>query len=174
MNKKFLSVLGLISIGVVGRLVPHLPNATPMTTITLAAGKYVGRVATILIPLIAMVLSDAVIGFYNWKILISVYASFALIGLSGILARKYPGMFPTGLVLISSSLLFFLATNFSVWLFSPWYAKSIAGLFYCYELGLPFMRNMLLGDITYSLVLFGAIECVRMLWAKRQLVLKGA
>ncbi|MES2135083.1 MAG: DUF6580 family putative transport protein [Patescibacteria group bacterium] len=173
MPTKILSIVSLIGVGIVGRLIPHNPNATPITAVTLTASKYVGRLSAILIPIITILITDAIIGFYDWRILISVYASFIFISLLGIVAQKYRKILPTGFVLLSASLLFFLVTNFSVWLFSPWYEKSIEGLLYAYTLGLPFLRNMLLGDITYSLALFGAFEIVRMSQIKRQ-VLKNA
>lgn len=173
MRAKVLAIASLVGIGIAGRLIPHLPNATPMTAITLAAAKHVGGASALLIPLGVMLISDAVIGFYDWRILISVYASFGLISALSILARKYPQRVPTELVLISSSLLFFLVTNFTVWLFSPWYAKSIEGLLYAYTLGLPFLRNMLLGDIVYAFALLGAFAVVGALHTRTR-VLKSA
>jgi len=173
MPTKLLSVVTLIGVGIVGRLIPHLPNATPITATTLAASKYVGRTSAILIPIITMLISDAIIGFYDWRILISVYVSFILISILGIVARKYPKLLPTGLVLISASLVFFLVSNFSVWLFSPWYEKSISGLLYCYTLGLPFLRNMLLGDIAYTTALFGAFETIKVLRTHKKYALKS-
>ena len=155
MRKKFLIICGLIGLGLVGRLVPHLPNATPITAITIAGSKYVGRVSTILIPITTMMISDMVIGFYDWKILFSVYGSFILIGLLSLSTKKYPGIFPVGLLILIAPLLFFLVTNFTVWLFSPWYEKSIWGLLYCYQLGIPFLRNMFIGDLVYTSLLLG-------------------
>lgn len=173
MSTKLLSIISLIGVGIVGRLIPHIPNATPITTITLAASKYLGRSSAILIPIITMVISDAVIGFYDWRILISVYGSFALISLVSIVAQKYPTLLPSGFVLISASLLFFLVTNFSVWFFSPWYEKSISGLLYCYTLGLPFLKNMLIGDVFYSVALFGTLKVVTILRVKKLVTLRS-
>lgn len=155
MHKKILAIAGLVGVGVAGRLLPHLPNATPVTAITLAAGKHLGRLWSITIPLMAMVISDSIIGFYNWRILLSVYGSFALIGCMSWLLRKHHSVGVSILTVVSASVIFFLITNFAVWIFSPWYEKSIAGLLYCYTLGLPFMRNMLVGDIFYSTLLLG-------------------
>lgn len=174
MVAKILSILSLIGVGVLGRLIPHIPNATPITAVTLTASKYLGRFSAILIPIVAMLVADAVIGFYDWRILISVYVSFLFISILGILARKYSNLLPTGLVLVIAPLLFFLVTNFSVWLLSPWYEKSIAGLLYCYTLGLPFLRNMFLGDIAYTAILFGAVGILGVLKTNKQRALKRA
>ncbi len=158
MYKKTLAILGLIGVGVVGRLVPHAPNATPITAITFAARKQLGRVWALIIPLLAMLLSDFVIGFYDWKILLSVYGSFLCVVVLSQLLKADSHPLAVGAMVVASSLLFFLITNFAVWAFSPWYAKSITGLVYCYTLGLPFLRNMMLGDIAYTAVLFGALS----------------
>jgi hypothetical protein len=160
MTKKICTVLGLIGVGIVGRLLPHLPNSTPISAVTIAASKHVGRTMTIAVPLMAMLLSDLVLGFYNFNILLSVYLSFALIALMSTWAKQFKSRAATVTLVLSSSLLFFLVTNGAVWLFSPWYAKNIGGLLYSYELGLPFLRNMLFGDIVYASVLLGALPAL--------------
>ncbi len=155
--KTFLSILGLIGIGLLGRLAPHPPNTTPVTAIAFAAGKYVGPLWAIAIPLVVMVAADMVIGFYDWKVLLSVYASIAVIGGVSILAR---GMRPSAVLLLvmTSSILFFLVTNFAVWAASLWYPPTLEGLIASYVAGLPFLRNMFIGDLFYAASLLGAFE----------------
>lgn len=154
--KKILAAGALVAVGIAGRLVPHLPNATPVTAITYAGGKYLGKTWAVLIPLAAMVLSDVVIGFYDWKVLLSVYASFAAIGaLSGFLKKVPNG---AALTVLAAPFLFFIITNFAVWLTSPWYAKTLAGLFECFVLGLPFLRNMFFGDAVFTFAILRGVE----------------
>lgn len=159
-NTLVFGAFGLLLFGVMMRLLPHLPNATPITAIAFAGSFYLGRRWVIALPLLALFFSDLVIGFYDWRIMASVYGSFALIACWSYMSRTYNGPFPVFLSIVGSSLFFFLITNGAVWLYSPWYEKSIAGLLYSYELGLPFFRNMLLGDLLYSAVLFGVFEVV--------------
>jgi hypothetical protein len=155
----FLSILGLVGVGLLGRLVPHPPNTTPVTAIAFAAAKYVGAAWAIAIPLFAMVLTDLVIGFYDWKVLVSVYGSVAIIGGIGVLAR---GARPPVLIVLvmASSVLFFLVTNFAVWAASSWYPPTFEGLVASYVAGLPFLRNMFIGDVFYAASLLGAFEWV--------------
>ena len=54
--------------------------------------------------------------------------------------------------LFIASLIFFLTSNFGVWLLSNWYPKSFAGLVMCYEAALPFFRNTLLSTLLFGLV----------------------
>ena len=59
-----------------------------------------------------------------------------------------------GLSSIAGSVIFFVVTNFGVWIMSAMYAKSFAGLIQCYSLAIPFFGGTLLGDLVYSTVLF--------------------
>lgn len=164
--KTFLSILGLIGIGLLGRLAPHPPNTTPVTAITFAVGKYVGPLWAIAIPLTVMVAADLVIGFYDWKVLVSVYGSIAVIGGVSILAR---GTRPATVMLLvmASSILFFLVTNFAVWAASSWYPPTLEGLIASYVAGLPFLRNMFIGDLFYAASLLGVFEWVFVMLQKR-------
>jgi hypothetical protein len=155
----FIISLVLILFGVLLRLIPHAPNATPISALAFAGSLYLGRRWAILLPLTALFLSDMTIGLYDWHIMLSVYGSFLFIGIWSWLSKKHNTPFSIALSVGSSSLFFFLVTNAAVWLFSPWYEKSIAGLMYTYELGLPFLKNMLAGDIIYTFALIGAFEC---------------
>jgi hypothetical protein len=153
-------VFSLVLFGLAIRFLPHAPNMTPITAIAFAGSLYLGRRWALILPCLILFLSDAVIGFYDWKIMLSVYGSFFLIGFLSFIASKYRTIFPTGLSVISSSVLFFLITNTAVWAFSPWYEKTIFGLLYSYELGLPFLRNMLIGDVLYTTVLVVIFESI--------------
>ncbi len=148
-------ILGLVAFAIFVRLAFHLPNATPITALALVSSLYIGRRWAVIVPLVALFLSDLLIGFYDWRVMLAVYGSFASIGVASMLLRKYPTKLVGAGLTLGSSLFFFLTTNFAVWAFSPWYAKSVAGLLYCYTLGLPFYRDMVLGDMIYVPLLMG-------------------
>ena len=59
-----------------------------------------------------------------------------------------------------SSILFFIVTNFGVWLTGGgwFYPKTWQGLIECYTLAIPFFRNTVAGDLVYTAVLFGLFE----------------
>jgi len=147
-NKKDLLVLSFILIAVLIRLIPHVPNVTPVTAMALFGGAFFSnRYAAMALPLIVMLLSDLFLGF-SW-ITIFVYSAFLLVSLIGLFYKKIS--FKT---IIFSSLSFFIITNFGVWLMG--YPKTWAGLSECYTLALPFFRNSLIGDFAYSgLLLYG-------------------
>jgi hypothetical protein len=59
------------------------------------------------------------------------------------------------------SVLFFLITNFGVWLGSSMYPQTGAGLIATYVAGIPFFQNTVLGTLFYSSVMFGSFAYLR-------------
>ena len=158
-TKLIISII-LVGLGVASRLLPHLWNFAPIAAITLFAGFYLGRRYAVILPLLAMAIGDFFIGFYDWKLMLVVYGSFAFIGLAAGWVKKYKSMETVVASSIMASVIFFLATNWAVWQFSPWYAKDLSGLVQAFTMALPFFRNTMLGDLFYTAVLFGAYETV--------------
>lgn len=145
-----------IAFGTLSRVIPHLPNMTPVGSLGLfISAKYSFRKA--LISLFAiMLVSDIVLGFH--PVMRATYGSFFLTALLGRMLQKKEGWKQIGIVTIFSSLQFFLLTNFAVWLEGMLYPKTLAGLLDCYFMALPFFRNSLLGDLFYTTIFFGAWE----------------
>ena len=157
----------LVCLGVACRLLPHAWNFAPIVGIALFAGVYLGRNYAIGVPILAIVIGDLFIGFYEWQLMLIVYGCYVAAGLLGVLIKKHKSLETVIAGSIVASIIFFLATNWAVWQFSPWYAKSVEGLIQCYALALPFFRNTLLGNLFYTSVLFGSYEVV-MLWARQK------
>jgi hypothetical protein len=156
-KEKIIAVLILILVGVSYRLIPHPPNFAPVAAISLFSGFFFRRYF-ILIPISIMLMSDIVIGFYDWKLMMAVYSSFVLVCFLGIILRKRKSV----LFLIGSSLLgsvlFFILTNLAVWIFASWYPHNFTGLIECYAMAIPFFKNTLAGDMFYASVIFGSYE----------------
>jgi hypothetical protein len=159
-TNKLIVVLTLIILGVVCRLLPHAWNFTPIAAMAIFAGTYLGKKEAVIIPIVSMLIGDLFIGFYAWQIMIPVYFSLVFAGVIGTIIKKHKSFETVLAGSIMASVLFFLITNFAVWLFSPLYAHSVAGLLECYAMALPFFRNTLLGDLFYVGTLFGAYEAV--------------
>jgi len=157
---KLIVSLILITLGVTCRLLPHLWNFAPIAAIALFAGVYLGRRYALILPIVAMLIGDLFLGFYSWPVMLAVYGSFALVGLLGTWIKKHKSLETVLAGSLLASVIFFMATNWAVWQFSPWYAKSLAGLIQCFVAALPFFRNTILGDLFYISVLFGAYEAV--------------
>ncbi len=144
----------LIVVAVVGRLVPHVWNVTPVIAVSLLAGYILPRQWAMAVPIVAMLVSDLIIGFYHMPIMLTVYGSLAITTFLGAWIKEIK---PHRILVASlvSSTFFFLTTNFAVWASGTWYPKTTAGLMQAYIMGIPFFRNMALGDIIYTGVMFG-------------------
>ena len=152
MNK--LIITAIIICAAFTRLIPHPPNFTPIIAMGLFGGAYFnGRRLVFLIPLIAMIIADAFLGFHGT--MIWVYGSLILISIMGILLKNRTTLKNCAVATLGGSLLFFLVTNFGVWFISGFYEKSIVGLITCYAMALPFFHNTLAGSVVYSAIMFG-------------------
>ena len=134
------------------RLLPHPPNVTPIITLALfGSTNFKNKWLGISLPLIAMVISDIYLGFNG--ITLWVYGSFLLISLLG----RYWKKIKIQNVLISS-LIFFIITNFGVWLGG--YPKTIEGILLCYTTAIPFFINSILGDLFFSYLMKFSFQSV--------------
>lgn len=148
----------LIAMGAVLRFIPHAPNFAPIAAIALFSGVYLRKRFAFILPIAAMLISDYFIGLYSWKIMLSVYLSFALVGLIGTQIRKRKTVYTVIGGTLLGSVFFYLITNFAVWAFGTLYPHTWPGLLQCYVTAIPFFRNTVLGDAFYVGVLFGTYE----------------
>ena len=156
MNKtRLFIVLAIIAVAALVRFLPHPPNFVPLTAIALFAGAYItDKRLAFIVPIGAMFISDAIIGFHNTMIF--VYASLiAMVGI-GMLLQNRKRVAPIAIATVSGSALFFLVTNFGVWLMTGMYTKTFEGLIACYVAAIPFFRYALAGDLVYVTFLFGS------------------
>lgn len=162
--------LVLVAAGAFSRIYfRDLPNFAPIAAIALFSGYFFrSSLVALLVPLTAMAASDAVIGTYEWQMMLVVYGMLALpVAFRGIV-RKYlqiergqvaqsvPAL--AGLLgcSLGSSVLFFLVTNFALFPWSYLYEKTFDGMVQSYVQALPFFRYTLTGDLFFGVVLFGA------------------
>jgi hypothetical protein len=164
---ELLIALFLILIGISSRFFPHPPNFAPIAAIALFGGVYFSRKIALILPIGAMVISDIFIGFYEPKLMVSVYGSFLLCVAIGFWLKKHKKWHTVLGSAILGAVLFFLITNFAVWAFAFWYPKTLSGLIQCYFMALPFFKNTLLGDLFYVTIFFGVYETVEVLIRKK-------
>lgn len=152
-------VIAMIAAAAASRLLPHPPNLTSVTAVALFGGAMLSdwRLA-FLVPLGALFASDLVLGFHDQMPV--VYGCFALIVCMGLWLQRRRSAPRIAGAAIAASLLFFVITNFAVWALDNMYPHTAAGLIACYTAALPFLRNMLEGDLLYTLVLFGGVALV--------------
>lgn len=160
-------ISGLIAVATIWRLINHqyqfAPNLELVTLVSIIAALTFGWRAALLVSIGTMAISDAIIG--NTAILAYTWVSFALIGLGSVILRKLNNKPKTQVAasagfVIASSTLFFIVTNFGVWL-EGWYPVTWAGLITCYQMAIPFYRTMLIGNLIMVPVAVAAWQFVR-------------
>ncbi len=153
--RKEIFPIGLILILTFARLIPHPPNFTPIVAVAIMSGYLFKNIyLSFAILLVSMLVADAFIGFYEniffvyLSLLFLVYIFYKLgrkINLKNLFLYSFAG-----------SILFFIITNFGVWLLgSPGldnvpYEKNLQGLIKCYILAIPFIKNTVLSTLTFS------------------------
>ena len=148
------------------RFLEHAPNFVPIGALALWSGVYLRRKYSLFVPLLVMLASDLIIGFYDWKVMLSVYSGFAIMALLGWWVKREKSVDNIILASLAGALFFYITTNFAVWATSAWYPHNLYGLLSSYTLALPFFRSSLMGDLFYGAVLFGVYE--GFLFAKRK------
>ena len=145
----------IIIFGIICRLIPHPPNFSPVTAIALFGGlNFSDKRIAFSIPLVVLFLSDLIIGIS--MINLFVYTGFLAIVFLGtkIKSIKFGNI-------ILSSFIFFLISNFGVWIIG--YPKNIEGLILCYTMAIPFFGYSIAGDLFFGYLFkfsFGKITSI--------------
>ena len=129
----------------ISRLIPHEPNFTPILSISILGFLFSTILSVkLLIVLGSMFFSDLIIGTHDFII----YVYFSLILLIIVSnSKNYIYMMFLG------PLIFFIITNFGVWLNSWYYTKNINGLIECFYMAIPFFKNTILSTFFYCILI---------------------
>ncbi|HIE77831.1 MAG TPA: hypothetical protein EYP92_03270 [Candidatus Thioglobus sp.] len=161
-------LVALIALGVVARVLPHPPNFSPMAAIALFAGfVFIKRYMAFLVVIVTMLLTDYfVLGslspeYFASETMLVVYLALLFpIIFKGFLRAKLSGP-RVAMTAITCSVVFFVSTNFAVWMFSPMYEKTWAGIVLCYTMAIPFFHYTVMGDLLWSGLIFGTYYLVK-------------
>ena len=151
---RLLALLAAIFAAAAMRLLPHPPNFSPIAALALFSGAYLSKRAIAFVaPIAALLLSDLFLGFYPE--LVFVYLSVAATVVIGWAVAKRKSAGRVAIAAVATSILFYLVTNFGVWLLTDYYPDTLAGLAACYVAAIPFFQNTLAGDLFFTALLFG-------------------
>jgi len=154
----------LLTLGILSRLVFHAHNFTPVIALALFGGVYLKKKQAIMLPLVLFAVTDIILGFH--QTMFFTWGSILLIASIGFWVRKnknFATVISGGLV---SAVLYFVVTNFGVWVMMGMYPKTIVGLVECYVAAIPYFRNSLVGTLLYGFILFGGYEAA-MAWIRK-------
>ena len=147
--KKEIFPIGLILILALSRLMPHPDNFTPIIALAIMSSYFFRNVNfSYVVMLFSMLLADFFIGFYSHMLF--VYLSLFLIVLIFFKISKkmnYKNLF---IFSFFGSAIFFLISNFGVWLVGNLYERNINGLIECYFMAIPFFKNTIISTLIFS------------------------
>lgn len=156
-RRALLITILLVLLGIWLRVLPHPPNVAPITGIALLSGAKLPFGLSLTLPLLIMIISDLVIGMHS--LIVITWGSFLIIALiGGYFLRQKFNLGRLFIITLSSSFLFFVVTNFGVWLEGRLYPHTLQGLIQCFTMAIPFYRNTILGDLIFTGAFFGAYE----------------
>ena len=168
LSNRTIFILVFILVAALSRLLPHLPNFTPIAAMALFGGAFLSqkRIAFAL-TFLALILSDilvntllyqdtAFMNYFSQPFVWAVYLSFGLTILLGSSIQNKINVKNVAALSLSSSLIFWLITNFACWPGNPLYAQDFSGLIQSYIAAIPFLGNSVVGDLFYNTLLFGA------------------
>lgn len=172
--KNGLIIGGLIALASLSRLIDHPMNFTPITAIILFGAAVIpNKILKFSFPLTIILFSDFLIeiisgsGFHTGTSI--VYLSYSFIFLLGYFYLKNLSTYKILIASLSGSFLFFLVTNFSFFypaaaISNPslgHYSRDLSGIIASYSAGIPFFKNMLIGDLLFNGLLFGAFYLLK-------------
>ncbi len=145
----------LIVMAAVSRVVPHPWNFTPMIAVALFGGARIEKAWVAIALIVAtLVASDLAMGLFPYGGMEWVYGSMIAVVLVGRAARG--GVARAIVGALAAGALFFVVTNFGVWIAGGLYPRTAQGLIDCYVAAVPFYRNQIVGDLIFTGALFGA------------------
>jgi len=146
MKEKIFYFIFFVSMLFIFRIIPHPSNFSPIIASCIMCPFIVNhRLNGIAIPLIAVFLSDIILGFHVYQFV--VYTTLLTIGLITPITKGY---FKYIFMMFAASFWFFIVTNFAVWIIWDYYPKTFEGLTNCYFLAIPFFKNTVLSTVMFT------------------------
>ena len=131
----------------VSRLIPHPPNFTSAIALAFYLPALFGY-RYIAVALTAFVLSDLLIGIHS--LLLFTWGSLLLIGF---FSRLFKNSYLRIGGVLCGCIIFYLVSNFGVWLLSDIYTFNLNGLITCYLMALPFLQNSIISSFVISFII---------------------
>jgi len=167
---KLITPATFVLVGALARIIPHTPNFAPIGAMALFGGAYMSKKQAFILPMLAMIISDLFIGFDSIPMRLTVYGTFLIMVVIGLWLKNHLNAKNVLFSSLGASVLFFVTTNFAVWVFGSMYPHTFDGLTESYFLAIPFFRNTLTGDLFYSGAFFGGYEFLRNISTFRRVV----
>ena len=156
-------ILLWLLVGVVGRLVIHIPDVTPLTSLALLAPTAFSKRAALFLMAGILVLSDLLLSitahypvFGSWTFF-SYTGWFAILCVGFLFARK-PSFTSSLFYTLFSALFFWVWTDFGTWVATSLYPHTASGLAECFVMALPFLKYSVAGALVWTGVLMVVLK----------------
>lgn len=147
--KKEILPISLILILALARLIPHPPNFTPIIAVAILSGYFFKNIyISFLTLIISMLIADIFLGFHSN--IFFVYISLLIISYTFFKIGEKINYKNLIFYSFFGSLVFFIISNFGVWLLGEMYEKNLTGIIECYILAIPFFGNTFLSTLIFS------------------------
>ena len=145
-------IIFLTTLLILSRIIPHPPNFTPI----LAGIIFLPLIKrdikfSVFVPLGAMLISDFIIGKHS--LMLWTYGPIIILSLLSYYFTNANASRIASLA-IASPAVFYLISNFGVWINSPMYTKDLSGLIQCYVNAVPFYASSAIACILFCSAFF--------------------
>lgn len=164
----------IVLVAVLSRFAPHPPNFSPVFGALLFGGACLSKRDSIWYPVALLAASDVVLTTqvyhmrFGWTEALG-WTGFAAVALIGRWLRNRVSVRTVLAASLAGPTVFFLISNFTVWLGWKMYPPTWGGLLACYVAALPFFGNSLVSGLLFSGVVFGGYEFYRRKFVENRL-----
>ena len=171
LNQKNILLLFIICmVAAATRLIPYeMLNFTAVGALAFMGGAMIeNKWLRYILPIGLMAITDLVLntviyseftgGSFFYDGMFWVYIPFIISVAVGRIILKEASAGKVVFAGLVSGIIFFLISNFGVWMSGSLYPKTAGGLLEAYYMGLPFVRNTLAGNIVFGLAIYAAWE----------------
>ncbi len=149
----------MMTLLVISRMISDIPNFTSTIALIMFTSYLIrDKFLSVLVIIVSQIISDLYIGIYSSMFF--VYGAYVFIALlSPIIMNKLN--FKS--VLISSLVtptIFYIVSNFGVWITGSTYPLSLDGLIMCYVAGIPFFDETLLSTVVFSVTIYVMMKLI--------------
>ena len=153
----------IIALAIAARFIPGAANFSPVYAGLLFSGVYLKKRDSIWFPVLLLAGSDFLVNSllyqtsFQWMQILN-WGGFAAIVTVGWWLQKRVSVRNVLIASVAGPSVFFLISNFAVWLAGGLYPPTFGGLAACYAAAIPFYGNSLISGVLFSGILFGSYE----------------
>lgn len=149
----------MMTLLVISRMISDIPNFTATIALIMFTSYLIrDKFLSVLVILVSQIISDLYIGIYSSMFF--VYGAYVFIALlSPIIMNKlsFKSVLISPLV---TPTIFYIVSNFGVWITGSTYPLSLDGLIMCYVAGIPFFDETLLSTVVFSVTIYAMMKLI--------------